>query len=192
MTALLCALALAAHAQEPKQQTDAEKQMAAEMAMGEPAAEHARLVALEGKWDVTARWFPAPGKKPMEFGGTAVNRMILGGRFLESSTTTKADAVYESLTVFGFDRRRNEYTMIGFDSMGTYSISAAGVWDEKTSSIALGGAEADPGAKSVQRYRLRIRQVTKDEYRMTMSFFLPDGSEWTAVESIYTRAGRHS
>lgn len=192
MTALLCALALAAPAQEPKKQSDAEKQMAAEMAMGEPAPEHARLAALEGKWNVTARWWPAPGKQPMEFGGTAVNHMILGGRFLESRTVTKSDATYESLAVFGFDRRKGEYTMVGFDSMGTYSITAAGVWDEKTSSIALSGAEAEPGAKSAMRYRMRIRAVTKDEYRMTMSFFLPDGTEWTAVESIYTRAGGRS
>ena len=108
---LLC-LALAfsplAFAAEPtsadsKQAPEMSAEETAMMAAGMVGAEHAQLKAMEGKWDTkVTMWM---GSEPTISNGTAVNRAILDGRFIQTdewkATTRGSDpsSVTASTTV---------------------------------------------------------------------------------------------
>ena len=68
-------------------------QMAAFIEIAQPSAEHEFLRRLEGSWTANARFWMATGAPPNESTGVSTNRMILGGRFLQSS--------YEGPSPFG-------------------------------------------------------------------------------------------
>lgn len=57
------------------------------MAASTPGEMHEFLARQEGKWNTVTRvWMDGPQSEPSESTGTAVRRMILGGRFLVDET----------------------------------------------------------------------------------------------------------
>src|SRR6185436_13298643 len=87
--AALAAVAVGtAYAQEKK---DAPPPMSAEdqadmqkwMAVATPGTPHKGLAALEGTWTAKVKSWMKPGAPPMESEGTAEQKMVLEGRFLE-------------------------------------------------------------------------------------------------------------
>ena len=82
--------------------------------------------------------------------GTTTNRMILGGRFLVSEHTSTiaagamGDIKMDAMSIYGFDRRTNEYTIVELDSMGTYWVTAAGAPREDKSIVMSGETARRP------------------------------------------------
>jgi len=177
--ALLVTLpALAEEESVPRQATpdpsEAER-MALMMELGKPGPEHEMLASLAGTWQETVKMWAAPGMEPMTASGRCTNRMILGGRFLRSECRSEDGPIrVESLILYGFDRRRGEYTMVGYDTMGTYYITADGPWDEEREAIVMSGEDEDPVAGFVQRYDLVLRPDGDDRYITEVIFKNPE------------------
>jgi hypothetical protein len=159
-----------------------------------PGPEHRTLAALEGRWSVDISYNMGGG--PTRTKGTAVNRMILGGRFLHSEATSPMPAGYpemgdarvESLTIYGFDRRTSEYTILGLDTMGTYWVSAAGVMrPEKT--IVMSGQSLDDatGTREMRQYDMVLRIVDADTYVTQIIFKFPNRPDLKIVEITHRR-----
>jgi Protein of unknown function (DUF1579) len=179
------------------QQPTPEQKKAMQQAMLEkmqPAAEHKTLAALDGKWstDVLYRMGDGPTLKAR---GVATNRMILGGRFLESRATSNnpagpglGDANVESLTIYGFDRRTGDYTSVGFDTMGTYWVSAAGKMSEGQS-IVMSGETLDDhaGSKEIRKYDMVLRVVDPDTYVTEIIFKFANRPDLKLVEVTHRR-----
>lgn len=161
-----CLLAAApAAAQVPA--TPEERQRLAQevMAAAQPGPEHAGLMALAGAWDVEGFMWSGPGAEPMKLGFPAENRAVLGGRFLESRASGELMGMpIEALTIYGFDRRHRRYTVVGFDSFGTYYVTGAGTMDPATRTVAMDGTDDDPVTKTTQVYTLHLRFVDPDTY----------------------------
>src|SRR3990172_4396875 len=82
-----------------------EEAMKSYMELSKPGEEHKLLESLAGEWNMELKLWPEPGKEPVMFKGTGTHEMILGGRFLQSSSTSgEGDMKTESLSIFGFDR----------------------------------------------------------------------------------------
>ncbi len=182
---LLVSLPLAS--QEPPKKSDADRLLERYAELAQPGPEHERLRMLVGEWTIESRWQMDPRSKPEQVTGTASTRAILGGRFFESTARSNGPMGVESLTVLGFDRRTNEYTFISFDTLGTYSVTAAGKWNETEKAIVMRGNDNDPVLKIQQSYQVRIKPLTANQFVLSISFDLPGGKEMTAVESTYTR-----
>jgi hypothetical protein len=179
------------------QQPTPEQQKAMQQAMLEqmkPAPEHRTLAALEGKWsmDVVYRMGDGPMMKAR---GVAANRMILGGRFLESHTTSNnpagpgfGDPDVESLTLYGFDRRTNQYTILALDTMGTYWVSAAGSMTAGTA-IVMSGETLDDhaGSKETRKYDMVLRIVDPDTYVTEIIFKFANRPDLKLVEVTHRR-----
>src|SRR5688572_10988452 len=82
-----------------------------------PVAEHQELAALAGRWTQEVTY--SMGGPPMKSSGTVTNRMILGGRFLISEGCSAnpagpgiGDPTLETMSIYGFDRRTNEFTIV--------------------------------------------------------------------------------
>jgi Protein of unknown function (DUF1579) len=143
-----------------------QRRMAAEMmAAAQPGPEHAKLMKLAGSWDVEASLWSAPGAEPLKVAFPSENRAILGGRFLETRASGEMMGMpVESLVIYGFDRRHGKYTVVGFDTFGTYYVTGAGTLDEATGTVAMDGTDDDPITKMTQVYTMHLRFVDDDTY----------------------------
>lgn len=188
-----CLLAAApAAAQVPT--TPEERQRIAQevMAAAQPGPEHAELMALAGAWDVEGLMWSAPGAEPIKLGFPAENRAIIGGRFLESRASGELMGMaIESLAIYGFDRRHRKYTVVGYDSFGTYYVTGAGTLDPATRTVAMDGTDDDPITRMTQVYTLHLRFVDPDTYVTDVVFNDPahtgGGASFKAVELTYRR-----
>lgn len=177
--ALLCVWATApAAAQE---QPDS-AQTARMMELAQPGPEHERLAALEGEWQATYRM--AGG---ITITGRVQNRMIMGGRFLESRVTgTGGGMPFESLHIMGFDRGPGVYTAVGFDTFGTFYVTAAGPWDPARNGAVLTGSYDDPLTGHAHEYEFIWTMRGPDRFTWDI-VFLDDGARQTVMEGEYVR-----
>jgi hypothetical protein len=184
---LVLLLAVPALAQDAKKQPSEAEIMAMYAEMAQPVAEHKRITDLAGSWKVTTKLWFDPAGQPMTATGTGVAKPILGGRFVQIDTTLAGTPASESMSVVGFDRRTNEYTLVGFDTLGTYYITAAGKYDEAQKSILLSGSYLQPPANVPQKYRFAWKMASADENVLVLYFATPDGKEARVAETTMAR-----
>ena len=105
------------------------------------------------------------GQEAMLSSGNCENKMILGGRFLISECAGGHGEMYaENLLIIGFDRRWRHYTFVGYDTMGTYYVTAEGDYDPDTATITMYGEDEEPVLGFTQQYDIVMRLVGADEY----------------------------
>jgi hypothetical protein len=174
-------------AQDKPQATPTQQQMSADEMMKEammaaaPAEQHQRLAKLAGKWKVSGKFF-MPGFGEMPFTGSTDNTMILGGRFLRIEGAAKASQPgfeSESLTVQGFDKRTGKYTMWSVDTMGTYSVSAEGDYDDAAKTLTLEGVNEEPGKGKVP-FKFVLRFIDDAHYGLDLHMDFP-GMGWHKI-----------
>ncbi len=188
-----CLLAAAPVAAQVPATPEERQRLAQEvMAAAQPGPEHAELMALAGAWDVEGYMWSAPGAEPIKLGFPAENRAVLGGRFLESRAAGELMGMpIEALTIYGFDRRHRRYTVVGFDSFGTYYVTGAGTMDPATRTVAMDGTDDDPVTRMTQVYTLHLRFVDPDTYVTDAVFHdaahTGGGPSFKAVELTYRR-----
>jgi hypothetical protein len=175
---------------EKEKKSDSQAVMDMYIEMAKPVASHDRLRAFTGTWNVASSMWMSPSEPPLRVNGTATGRMILGGRFLQLDTTLGAPYAEEMLTILGFDGRTNEYTLVGYDTLGTYYITAAGKHDAVKNAIVLDGEYAQPPSGTMQSYRFVLEQPRPAEHRMRLYFAMPDGKDMLVSEIIMTKAER--
>lgn len=158
-----------------------------------PVAEHKELAALAGRWTQEITY--SMGGAPMKASGTVTNRMVLGGRFLVSEGTSPnpagpglGDPAMEFMTTYGFDRRTQEFTIIGLDTMGTYYVTAAGTkTDART--IVMRGETLDEhaGSREMRKYDMVLKFIDADTYMSEIIFHFPGRPPQTIVSVTYRR-----
>lgn len=158
-----------------------------------PGPEHQFLATLEGEWDLDIEMWLPPGGESQKFTATGTNTMILGGRFLDCrSWGEMMGNPLENVSIVGFDRRYKKYTAVGFDNMGTYSVSASGDYNEDSKTLRLFGTDHDPIFDFTQEYSFQVTFIDDDHYRWQVYFFNPEmtgGADSAKVVDIeYTRS----
>lgn len=190
MITLLLALAAPAAAQQSMTDEERRKIVQQMMATAQPGPEHSRLAKLAGAWVVEITMWSPGGGEPMKATATAENEMILGGRFLQSRTKGGQPPMeIESLVLTGFDRRFNRYTTVGFDTWGTYYVTAAGTMTD--SLVTMHGTDEDPIAKHTQVYDMHLTFVDDDTYITDVTFtdtaHTQGKGSFKAFEAVYRR-----
>jgi hypothetical protein len=139
-----------------------------------------------GTWEQTVKFWMKPGAEPAEMKGNSINRMILGGRFLQSDVKGgEGEMQMEGLNIMGYDRRHKHFTTVGFDTWGTYYVTAAGPYDENSKSIVMYGEDEEPTAGITQKYDIIVRFIDDDNFVSEIVFKderTPDQSEFKMVE----------
>ena len=178
-------------AQESMDQAAHQELMAAYTELAQPADEHQRLASLAGQWNMEIKMWPTPGAEPMLMTGKAENKMILGGRFLlANSEGGEGDTYTKTHSLMGFDKRHNKYTVVGFDTWGTYYITAAGTSDESGRIITMYGEDEDPIIGKTQKYDMVLHFIDENSYRWEVifkDFRTPNEEPFKMVEILYTR-----
>lgn len=168
------------------------KLMALYQELALPGPEHELLKNLAGKWTMDVTTWPEPGSQPMKSTLAGEGAMILGGRFLQTSARGLIFGIEsESMSILGFDRRHKEFTLLSFDTHGTYWISAAGTYDEKTSTLTMSGEDVDPILNLVKRYDTVIKFLDKDTFTWSIIFKNPEmthgADEFKVLEIVSKR-----
>lgn len=152
------------------------------MKLAQPGPQHKLLTDMVGKFTQKIKFNMAPGQS-MEGDGTGETKSIIGGRFIQINSIGKMMGMEtEVMTIMGYDRRKNKYTLFSIDGMGTYSVSAEGDYDEATKFMTLRGTEDDPKANMKMDFKF-VFDLSKDKTnKMDIIFINPDGSENKMVE----------
>jgi hypothetical protein len=175
---LLSLLAAPVAAQEKPDTADMARRI---MENAQPGPEHQQLAAFVGRWDAT---FKGMG---MDFTIPVENRMILGGRFLTSSAGGTVQGMpFEILNILGFDRGPGVYTAVGFDTFGTFYVTAAGKWIEAENRAVLAGSYEDAVTGHAHVYEFVWTVQSPDRYTWEI-VFLESGKRQTVMEGDYRR-----
>jgi len=191
LASIAAASLLAACTGGPKPAALTQEEMGARMMeAATPGEMHEFLAYDTGRWTGTSRSWPGIGAEPMTMPAEFTVRMVLGGRF--SETTYSADmpgmGKFEGLAITGYDNGAGEYQCTWIDSFGT------------TMMIGTGRPLAD--GKSVQTdftyfcpvrgRRVPVRQIIthdsadRQTHRMWASDISTD-AEYLMMEAVYTR-----
>jgi hypothetical protein len=177
--------------QEQQEKQSQEELMATYMELAQPGEEHKLLASLTGTWNMDIKLWMQPGADPMAFPGTCQNKMILGDRFLLSESQGGEGEMYtETHVLIGFDGRHKKFTQVGFDTWGTYYVTATGPYDEKTRTITMYGEDEDPIIGKTQKYDMIIRFINENKYITEVvfkDFRTPNQEPFKSVEIIYTK-----
>jgi len=182
--ALICMLAFTPAFSQNDNEAAAQK---AWMAYMTPSNAHQMLAKSNGEWNEEMTMWMEPGAEPVKSTATAVNKMILGGRYQHSTHTGNVMGMpFEGVAITGFDNIKKVYVSTWIDNMGTGIMYSEGKWNEATKSVEFKGTGVDP----MSGKELKIRQVMKivDDNTETMEMFTTvDGKEFKSMEIKMTR-----
>jgi Protein of unknown function (DUF1579) len=151
------------------------------MTMPAPGKAHAKLAALEGDWIAEETLHPSPWSPQAKTAtGRSHNRMGIDGFFLINDYTQEQDGqvVFRGHGVYGWDAKRERYTMHWFDSMGMPPRETLGTFEGNT---LVFDNRSEMGHS---RYRYVLES---DAYRFTIEVSR-DGEHFTPVmEGNYRR-----
>jgi len=116
--------------------------------LGQPGAEHKKLAQYAGEWEAIVKM--GGGNAARVYSGTAKNRMLAGGRFLEIEYQTKGPTEsLEGAFLVGFDGRHQRFALVALDSFGTYFVTSQGKRNDETGKARLLGTDDDPQMKAM-------------------------------------------
>ena len=149
-------------------------------------AEHARLTALAGTWDVEMTFKLRPDGPGIPTKGTSTIRALLGGLFIEEEIEGALNGTpFTTLAWTGYNTATKQYEATRISSTNTSRIAETGRYDEATRQFEL-KAEY-PLAGETWHQRTVIEIVSADAMIATSYLSFGAVPEWKAVEIKYTK-----
>lgn len=157
------------------------------MAYMTPGEMHQMLAKDDGEWAEEITMWMAPGASPSKSTATAVNKMIMGGRYQESKHSGSfMGQPFEGYSLVGYDNAKKTFHSIWIDNMGTGVMHLEGQWDPQTKTINFKGMSIDPSTGKEIQVRETFRWI--DDNRQLMEMFMQqDGKEFKSIEIKFTR-----
>lgn len=149
-------------------------------------AEHARLIAMCGTWDVELTFVFQPGSPGVTTKGTSTITPLFDGLFVQEKIEGALNGVpFTTLSWTGYNTATKQYEATRIASTNTIRIAETGTYDEERSQFEL-KAEY-PFAGDTWRQRTVIE--TKSADAMLVRSYLSFGKtpEWKGVEIKYQR-----
>lgn len=151
-----------------------------------PGASHKTLETMAGTWDTSVTSWMAPGAPPQTSNGTSVNRMIMGGRYLEQRFSGSVmGQPFEGLGYTGYDNVTGKYWGSWMDNMSTGVMTSTGSGDGKSYKFAATMSDPMSGGPSTAEERITV--VDKDHHTFEMWGPGPDGKSFKMMEIKYSR-----
>ncbi len=152
-----------------------------------PGKYHDMMANAVGEWKTVTKWWMDPSAEPMVSEGTAVNEMIMGGRYLKSTHSgTMMGQSFEGIMIEGYDNTKKEFVSTWIDNMGTGIMFSTGKYDEPSHSITFEGSMVDPMTGSDVKYKQTVKIIDQNKHIMEM-FDVSKGTEIKMMEIEFTR-----
>jgi Protein of unknown function (DUF1579) len=160
------------------------------MTYGTPGEMHKMLASWDGTWTGETTMWDYEGAQPQKSTGTAVNSMIMGGKYQMSKNTGDMMGMpFEGMSITAYDNADKKFHSTWIDTWSTGIMYMLGDWDAANKTMTLGGSYPDihrPGKEC------HMRQVVKviDDNTQLMEMYGPDqktGKEYKIMEMKMTR-----
>lgn len=152
-----------------------------------PGSIHDMIARSDGTWSADITMWMDPAAPPTKSTGTVTNKMILGGRYQQSThSATFMGMPFEGISILGYDNAKKMFVNSWVDNMGTGILITEGPWNEATKTVTLTGKQVDP----MTGRELDVREIFKIIDDNTQSFEMymtKDGKEMKTMEIMYTR-----
>jgi hypothetical protein len=155
-----------------------------------PGTQHKMLEESVGTWDSEVKmWWNGPKGEPTVSKGTSVNKMVLGGRYLQQDFTGEMMGNPFVGTGFtGYDNFKKKYVGFWIDNMGTGMSTMDGVLAKDGKSVTMWGKMDDPmtGQKD-KKVKYVVRFVDKDTQVFETYDVTAYGDKQPVMEITYKR-----
>lgn len=171
-----------------KLNAQSEAEMKAWMENMTPGDFHKEMAKWDGDWNEEITMWMSPVTPPMKYIASCTNKMILGGRFQNS--THKGDIggmPFEGISTIGYDNARKKFVATWIDNMGTGILYMEGDWDEKTKSLEMKGEQVDPSNGKLMKVREVFKVMDDNTHRAEMYTTNEGSPEFKSMEIVYTR-----
>ena len=150
---------------------------------------HKMISQSDGDWSGEVTHWMAPDATPMRSKCTAVNKMIMGGRYQTSEFRGEfMGKPFEGMGILAYDNALRTFISTWIDNMGTGVMVLRGTWDEKTKSITFRGKCVDPTTGKETDVREVFTLVDERSQTMVMYAPTPDGkSEYKTMEIKFSK-----
>jgi len=178
--AALCFTGLAA-------EQDQQEMMKKWQAFMTPGQYHQQLAYYAGDWTYVGKSWVAPGAPATPTSGTAMGKMILGGRYLKQKYQGNAmDMTFEGMGITAFDNFLKAFHSVWVDSMGTgIFVSMGKPGDGKVREETGMMDDIMTGKKVTMRNVFTI--LGPDSYKMEMFNKTKTTPEFKSMEMVFTR-----
>ena len=152
-----------------------------------PGPVHEMLAKSNGEWSEEITFWMDPGSQPSKASGSVTNKMILGGRYQQSTYTGDMMGMpFEGISILAYDNGRKIFQSSWIDNFGTGITNSEGVWDEATKTVNFTGTSYDPTTREVKNIRQTFKIIDDNNPLMEM-FTNSNGSEYKTMEIKLTR-----
>ncbi len=151
--------------------------------------EHEALAQFEGEWEVSIQFhFDEKENQPLKGSGTADNKVVLGGRFVESRSQNIAFGMsITSIAYLGFDVRLQKYTLYSMDELGNFAINAYGDYKKSDNKFLFEGSTMDYVTRENQEFRIIYDFEGENMIKYEVDFLLPDGTYRPYINAEFKR-----
>lgn len=154
-----------------------------------PGEAHTMMAKSNGEWTGEITSWMSPDGPPMKSIGTAVNSMILGGRYQQSKHSGCFGGMpFEGISTMGYDNMKKKYFSTWVDNMGTGVMTMEGTWDAATKTLNMSGTCIDP--RTGKNGKMREEFTIIDDNTQKMVMYGPDmktGKEFKSMEIVLKR-----
>lgn len=182
---ILCTMLLSCSLMQLAAQNDsAQKAMMAYMTPGEM---HKMLAKADGKWKEDITMWMAPGTQPVKNTATAENKMILGGRYQQTTHTgTFMNMPFEGISTIGFDNAKKVFVSSWVDNMGTGIMYMEGTMEPGSKTITFKGKSTDPATGNEMDVKQTFKWIDDKTQALEM-FMVQGGQEFKTMEIKFTK-----
>jgi len=185
ITLTICCIALAAFFTTGKAQT--QEEMKKWMDFMTPSEVHKMMAKSDGEWSEEIQMWMDPGAPSQTMHASCVNKMILGGRYQESTHNGEFNGMpFEGRSITGYDNIRQIIFSTWIDNMGTGLTYMEGTWNPASNSIEMKGKMTDPMTGTVADVR-EVLKFVDDNTQIMEQYGVKDGKEYKSMEIRLTR-----
>jgi hypothetical protein len=152
-----------------------------------PGTPHQMLASADGEWEAEVSMWMDSTAPPTKSTGTAVNKMILGGRYQYSTFTGNMMGMpFEGISILAYDNAKKVYINTWIDNMGTGLMVMEGTWDEAAKTINFKGKMVDPMTGKDEDVR-EVFKLVDDKTQFMEMYGTKDGKEMKWMEVTYRK-----
>lgn len=167
---------------------DSAAMMQAWMNYSTPGAMHSMIAKDDGVWTAEITMWMTPDAPPTKSTGTATNKMIMGGRYQQSTFKGNFNGMpFEGVSTLAYDNAKKVFVNTWIDNMGTGIMSMEGTYDSVNHVINFSGKSTDPTTGKDCVMRQTFKQVDDNTQYMEMFATYPGGKEYKTMEMTYKR-----
>jgi hypothetical protein len=160
------------------------------MEYGTPGPMHQMLASWNGTWKGETTMWEYEGAAPQKSTGTAVNNMIMGGKYQSSKHNGDMMGMpFEGMSVMGYDNATKQFTSSWVDTWSTGIMNMSGFWDASSKTLTLTGKTPDINRPGKECSFKEVFKVIDDNTQI-MEMYGPDpktGKEYKMMEIKMSR-----